>query len=100
MPNGSFGAYRPSMMPEWLDYDRIQALLVLVTVLAVLVALIALALVRRPALKVLAVVLLGVVAGAAIWQIQSIDAERRKDCGNVEVLGAQVTVPGCPSPQA
>jgi protein-S-isoprenylcysteine O-methyltransferase Ste14 len=99
MPNGSIRAYRPIMMPEWLDYDRVQALLALIAILAVLTALIALAMKWRPTLRVLAVVVLGVVAAAAIWQTHEIDADRRTDCNTVEVLGARVAVPGCPNPQ-
>ena len=88
------------MMPEWLDFNRLQALLALVAILAVLIALIALGLVRRPTLKILAVVVFGVVAGAAIWQSISIDEERRTDCANVEVFGSRVAVPNCPDPRA
>ena len=88
------------MMPEWLDFDRLQALLALAAVLAVLIALIVLALARRPVLRVLGVAIFAVIAGAAIWQTVSMEEERRTDCGNVEVFGSRVTVPNCPDPSA
>jgi hypothetical protein len=84
------------MMPDWLDYDRLQALLTGVGVLAVLLALIALALARPPALKVVAVVVFGFVAAGAAWQLETIEDARRTDCARVEVLGSTVEVPNCP----
>jgi len=100
MPNRSFRSYRHAMMPEWLDSDRLQALLTVISILAILLALICLGLTRRPALKVLAVVGFSVVAIGALWQIQTIDDARRTDCGNVEVFGTRVVVPNCPEPRA
>lgn len=100
MPNGSFRAYRRSMMPDWLDFDRLQALLAGITVLAVLLALIGLGLARRPALKVVAVVVFGAVAVGAAWQLQTIEHARRSDCTRVEMFGAKVAVEHCPQPRA
>jgi len=97
MPNASFRAYRRSMLPDWLDFDRLQALLVGVTVLAVILALLGLALSRRPAAKVLAVVVFGLIAVGAVRQIQTLDDARRTDCGNVEIFDAGVIVPHCPA---
>ena len=100
MPNASFRAYRRTMMPEWLDSERLQALLALVGVLAVVLAILGLALGRRPAVKVLAVVVFGAVAVGAVWQSRAIDDARRRDCTDVEAFGARVVVPSCPDPRA
>ena len=88
------------MLPDWLDFDRLQALLVGVTVLAVILALLGLALSRRPAAKVLAVVVFGLIAVGAVRQIQTLDDARRTDCGNVEIFDAGVIVPHCPTAPA
>jgi hypothetical protein len=88
------------MMPDWLDYDRLQALLAGVTILAVLFALICIALARRPAGKILAVVVFSIVAVGAVWQIETMENARRTDCANVEVFGSRVTVPHCPAAPA
>jgi hypothetical protein len=98
MPNASFRAYRRRMMPEWLDFERLQILLAVGCVLAVALALVFAALTRRPALKVVAVVVFGAVAVGAAWQLQAIDDARRTDCSNVEMLGTRVVVPACPEP--
>ena len=100
MPYGSFRAYLRAMLPDWLDYDRLQALLAAVTVLSVVLALICLALFRHTGVKIVAVVLFGVLAVGAAWQLQTIESERRTDCTDVEVLGSGVVVPHCPAPQA
>jgi hypothetical protein len=100
MPNASFRAYIHEMLPDWLDFDRLQVLLAGLTVLATVGALVFLALTRRPGLKVVAVVACGVVAVGAAWQLHEIDDARRVDCSQVEVFGAGVTVPACPEPVA
>ncbi len=87
-------------MPDWLDYDRLQVVLAIVTVLAVVLALVFLALARRPALKVVAVVVFGAIALGAAWQLQTINDARRVDCSQVEVFGSRVVVPACPEPGA
>ena len=88
------------MLPDWLDYQRLQALLVGIAVVAAVLALVGLVLSRRPAAKVLAVVVFGLVAVGAVWQHQRIDDARRTDCANVEFLDAGVIVPHCPAPPA
>jgi hypothetical protein len=88
------------MLPDWLDWDRLQALLVVVAVVATILALVGLALLRGPVRKALAVVLLGLVAAGAVWQTRALDDARRADCADVEVLGARVVVPSCPRPSA
>jgi hypothetical protein len=100
MPNGSFRAYVRIMMPDWLDYDRLQALLAGLTILAVLLALIGLALSRRPIGKILAVLVFSVVAVAAVWQIETMADARRTDCTRVKVFGSRVMVPHCSKPPA
>jgi hypothetical protein len=100
MPYGSFAAYLRKMLPDWIDYDRLQALLVAITVLAVVLGLLCLTLVRRPGTKLLGVVLFAGLAVGAVWQLQTIERERRTDCTDVEVFGSGVVVPHCPAPSA
>ncbi|MGZ8753527.1 MAG: hypothetical protein ACXW2C_01250 [Acidimicrobiia bacterium] len=88
------------MMPDWLDYERLQILLAAVIVLAVVLALVFLALLRRPARKVFAVVAFGAIALGAAWQLHATAEARRTDCARVEFLGSRVVVPACPEPRA
>ena len=100
MPNGSFRAYRPRMMPDWWDADRLEALLAVAGIAALLLALVTLALLREPVRKVLVVVVLAGVAVGAVWESRALDDARRTDCTHVEILGARVVVPSCPDPSA
>jgi hypothetical protein len=84
------------MTPTWLDFDRLQTLLAVLTVLAAMLALVSLALLKPVAAKVLGVGLLVVVCGAAFWQHQRLDDARRTDCSRVEIVGTRVRVPACP----
>ncbi len=99
MPDCPFRAYRCEMMPDWLDFDRLQVVLVGLSVLAVVLALVFVALARGPALKVFSVVVFGALALGAAWQLQAINDARRIDCSQVEVFGERVVVPACPAPQ-
>ncbi len=99
MPYCPFRAYRGEMIPDWLDYDRLQVLLASLAVLAVVLALVFLALARGPALKVFSVVLFGALALGATWQLQTINDARRIDCSQVEVFGELVVVPACAATQ-
>jgi hypothetical protein len=100
MLNSPFRAYLRKMMPDWIDYDRLQLLLACVAVLAFLLAVVGLALARRPAVKVFAVLVFGAVAVGAAWQLRTIEDTRRTDCAKVEMFGARVAVPACPEPPA
>jgi hypothetical protein len=88
------------MTPYWLDYERLQILLATVTVLALLLAFVFLALPRRPAQKVLAVAVFGAIALGAAWQLHATADARRTDCAQVEIFGSRVVVPACPEPRA
>jgi hypothetical protein len=96
MPIYLFCAYRREMLPDWLDYDRLQMMLAGLGVLALALALVCLALTRPTALKVVAMVGFGAIALGAGWQLQEIADARRADCSDVEVLGSRVVVPACP----
>jgi hypothetical protein len=90
--------YDRAVTPTWLDFDRLQQFLAVGTVLAAGLTLIALAVVRPAVRSAVAALVFGGLAVAGVWQHVHLDDTRRTDCAEVEFLGSQVRVAGCPDP--